>query len=307
MGQRVGLIGLGNLGSAIAGHLLEVGYSLTVYNRTASKTEGLRMQGAEVAPSPRALAESCEQVITVVAGDGALEAVMLGGDGALAAAGPIRMVIDLSTIGPSTSARLARAAEATGVTLIRAPVSGSITLAARGALTIMVSGDEAAYRECRRLLEAVGSRVIYLGSGEESRYMKLVLNLMVGVTAQAMAEALALGRKAGLDWRGMMEVIGSSAVSSPLVKYKQDPLTERDFRPSFTVRLMEKDFDLILATARELKVPLAMAALVRHLYAAAAATGRAEQDYFSLVLLEEELAGLDVSGPNRLIPKEGEA
>lgn len=305
MDQRVGLIGLGNLGSAIARHLLDVGCALTVYNRTASKADGLRVRGAVVAPSPRALAETCEQVITVVADDAALEAVLLGEDGVLAAARPARVLIDASTIGPVTSARLARAAEARGVTLIRAPVSGSITVAARGALSIMVSGDEAAYRECRRLLEAIGSTVTYLGPGEEARYMKLVLNLMVGVTAQAMAEALALGRKAGLDWRRMLEVIGSSAVGSPLVKYKQGPLAERDFRPFFTVRLMEKDFDLILDSARKLKVPLAMTALVRHLYTAAAATGRAEQDCFSLVLLEEELAGLEVREPTRPKPRGG--
>lgn len=297
--ERVGFLGLGNLGSAIAGHLAEVGVPLVVWNRTVAKAEPLREKGAEVAASPRELAERCDYVITCLADGAAIEAVLMGADGLLAAASRPRAVIETSTISAADSSRLAALCEARDVAMLRSPVSGGVVLAERGALSILVSGDEALLEACRPILEKVGPTITYVGPGEQARHLKLVVNLMVLVTAQMMAEALALGEKAGLDWAKMLEVLASGAAGSPVVKYKQAMLSARDYRPVFTTRLAEKDMDLILESARQLGVPLPVAALARQFYALASATGKAELDFFSLVLQAEEMAGLRGDGGQR--------
>jgi 3-hydroxyisobutyrate dehydrogenase len=290
--EGVGLIGLGNLGSAIAGRLLDVSVPLVVWNRTAERAEPLRARGCEVAAAPREVAEGCDWVMTVLADAAAVEAVLSGPDGVLAARRLPRALIESSTISASDSARLAKMCAERGLPSLRAPVSGSVQLASRGAVSLLVSGDEALLEACQPLLEHVATVIRYAGPGEEARHLKLVLNLMVAVTAQMMGEALALGEKAGLDWERMLDAVANSAVGSPLVKYKQAMLAARDYAPAATTRLIEKDLDLILDSGRQLGVALPMAALARQMYAAASATGKGELDFFSLVLQAEELAGL---------------
>jgi len=290
--KQVGLIGLGNLGSAIAGRLVEVGVPLVAWNRTASRAEPLRARGVEVAAAPRELAGRCDWLVTVLADAAAVEAVLGGPDGVLAGERLPRALVESSTISASDSARLAKMCAERGLPTLRAPVSGSVQLASRGALSLLVSGDEALLEACRPLLENIATVIRFVGPGEEARHLKLVLNLMVAVTAQMMGEALALGEKAGLDWARMLDVVANSAVGSPLVRYKQAMLTARDYAPAATTRLIEKDLDLILDSGRELGVPLPMAALARQMYAAASATGKGELDFFSLVLQAEEMAGL---------------
>jgi 3-hydroxyisobutyrate dehydrogenase-like beta-hydroxyacid dehydrogenase len=294
--ERVGLIGLGSLGAAIAGRLVEVGVPLVVWNRTAERAKPLRARGAEVAAAPRALAERCDWVITVLADAAAVEAVLCGAEGVLAAERMPRALIESSTISASASERLVRMCAERGLPTLRAPVSGSVQLATRGALSLLVSGDEALLEACRPLLEKVATTIRYLGPGEEARHLKLVVNLMVAVTAQMMGEALALGEKAGLDWELMLDVLANSAVASPLVKYKQAMLAARDYAPAATTELLEKDLDLILESGRQLGVPLPTAGLARQMYAAASATGKRELDFFSLVLQAEEMAGLGRAG-----------
>jgi 3-hydroxyisobutyrate dehydrogenase-like beta-hydroxyacid dehydrogenase len=272
--------------------LIDSGYDLIVYNRTRAKTAELAKLGARVASTPKELAQDTEFVFTMVSDSIALETVTLPPNGILAGARPGNIIVDMSTISPDTSIRLAKAAEEKTVSLLRAPVSGSTTMAEAGTLGIMVSGSQDSYERALPILQVLGKKIFYLGLGEEARYMKLAVNMIIGATCQGMAEALVFGKRAGLAADKMLDVINNSAIASPFTNYKTKTLVTRDFTPAFTVRMMEKDMDLVLSEATQLHVPLPVTAYVRQMLTAAKATGKGNLDFCSLCLLAEELAGL---------------
>lgn len=292
MSERVGFIGLGNMGQPMAGRLLEVGFPLTIWNRTRSKTEELAKKGAKVAGSPKEVAAQSDVTITMVSDGPALKAVALGDDGILAGAKSGSVLIDMSTVDPESSAEVAKTADERGVKMLRAPVSGSTVLAAGGKLTIFVSGDKQAYDRCLETFGAMGQKTFHVGTGDEARYLKLVLNMMVGTTCQMLAEALTFGEKAGLAWEQLLEIIGSSVVASPLVAYKIPPLSKREFKAAFTASMMAKDFDLALAVGQKLGAPMPTISLVRQFLGMLQTTGRGELDFSALLLLMEELGGI---------------
>jgi 3-hydroxyisobutyrate dehydrogenase len=289
---RLGWIGLGKMGRPMAQRLLQAGYHLAVFNRTADKARPLAEAGASVAASPAAVARQADIVFTMLADDGALEAVALGPEGALAGAGPAAVLIDMSTVSPGASRRVADAAQQAGAAYLRAPVSGSTQFAEAGRLTILVSGPRPAFDACTPLLERLGQTLYYLGAGEEARAMKLVINMLVATTAAMVGEALTLGEKNGLDWAQMIEILQHSAVGSPLIGYKAKSLTEKRFVPAFTAAQIAKDCDLAMGLGRESLVPLPVTALVRQLYNGMLASGRGSADFFSILFLLEEMAGL---------------
>lgn len=288
----IGWIGLGNMGKPMSGRLLEAGYPLVVYNRTKEKAKELAEKGAKVADSPAELASQADITFTMIADSKALEDVTLDKNGVFEGSKPGSILIDMSTVSPESSAKVAEAAKQKGVRYLRAPVSGSTPAAAAGTLGIMVSGNEGAYNESLEVFKVMGQKVFYLGPAEEARYMKLAVNIMIGTTCQILSEALVFGKKAGLGWDKMLEVLTNSAVGSPLVSYKTKPILERNFSPMFTINLMAKDFDLALAVGKDLTIPLPVTSLVKQCLATAKATGKGELDFASLVLLAEELAGI---------------
>jgi 3-hydroxyisobutyrate dehydrogenase-like beta-hydroxyacid dehydrogenase len=280
------------MGQPMSKRLIDSGYDLIVYNRTRAKTAELAKLGARVASTPKELAQDTEFVFTMVSDSIALETVTLPPNGILAGARPGNIIVDMSTISPDTSIRLAKAAEEKTVSLLRAPVSGSTTMAEAGTLGIMVSGSQDSYERALPLLQVLGKKIFYLGLGEEARYMKLAVNMIIGATCQGMAEALVFGKRAGLAADKMLDVINNSAIASPFTNYKTKTLVTRDFTPAFTVKMMEKDMDLVLSEATQLHVPLPVTAYVRQMLTAAKATGKGNLDFCSLCLLAEELAGL---------------
>ena len=290
--RRVGFIGLGHMGAPMCGRLVEAGFAVTVYNRSPDKARPFAERGARVADTPADAAGRADVVLSMVADDAALLDVALGERGVLAGARPGLIYADMSTVSPEASARVAEACAAAGVDYLRAPVTGSTTLAAAGTLGILVSGPRERYEEALDVFRVLGQQQFYLGPAEEARVMKLAVNTMVGTTMAALAEALVLGEKAGLDWRQMLEVFPNTAVGSPFVKYKAGPLAERSFAPAFTASLMAKDFDLALETARRLGVAAPVTGLVRQLLQATNSSGWGERDMSALVLLLEQLAGL---------------
>jgi 3-hydroxyisobutyrate dehydrogenase-like beta-hydroxyacid dehydrogenase len=295
--RRIGFIGLGHMGIPICRRLLEAGLALTVYNRTAEKANQLVVAGADLVGSPAELASRVDLVISTLADDQALIEVSLDEHGVLAGAKEGLLFVDMSTVSPAESARVAAACHAVGVDYLRAPVSGSTALAAAGKLTILASGPRARYEEALEVFKILGEQHFYLGTGEEARFMKLALNMMVGTTIAALSESLVLGHKAGLDWRQMLEVFCNSALASPLVRYKAPQLAERDFAPTFALRLMSKDFDLALNAASQLEVSAPVTALVRQLYQAAAGCGWNQRDFSAVLLFLERAAGVKVPDP----------
>jgi 3-hydroxyisobutyrate dehydrogenase-like beta-hydroxyacid dehydrogenase len=189
------------------------------------------------------------------------------------------LLVETSTVGPETSRKVA---EIVGPYL-RAPISGSTALAEAGTLTVFASGPRAAFEKAQPALAAFSRAQIWLGEAEEARYAKLAVNLMVAVTAGMMGEALALATRGGIGWEAILDVIGESAVGSPLVKYKLDPLKRRDFTPAATNALVKKDLDLIVGAAKAAGVPVPLAEHMHALYGELLAAGRAEEDFFSVV------------------------
>jgi 3-hydroxyisobutyrate dehydrogenase-like beta-hydroxyacid dehydrogenase len=288
---EIGWIGLGKMGIPMSKNLIKAGYALTVYNRTKAKTKDLAGQGAGVADSPKELTAAVDIIISMVSDDPALESLSIGPDGAFREARAGAIYIDMSTVSPEASARVADEAQKRGIKYLRAPVSGSTALATAGTLTILVSGPKDAYESCTDIFGVLGQKSFHVGTGEEARYLKLLINMMVGITSAMTAEALVLGKHGGLDWAQMIDVISSTVVASPLMVYKAQTLKDRDFTPAFTADQIAKDFDIALDAGGASNVPLPITSLVRQLFGAMKATGKGRLDYFGLVTVIEALAG----------------
>ncbi|RLB32015.1 MAG: NAD(P)-dependent oxidoreductase [Deltaproteobacteria bacterium] len=289
---KIGWIGLGKMGIPMSTNLVKAGYPLKVYNRTKEKTKELADQGAEVADSPKAAAEGQDVVVSMISDDSALEAVSIGPGGAFEGAKSGTIFVDMSTVSPGASARVAAEAEKKGIKYLRAPVSGSTALATAGTLTIFASGPKDAYEQCVEIFGKMGQKSFHVGTGEEARYLKLVLNMMVGLTSAMVAEALTFGEAGGMDWEQMIDIVNNSVVASPLVGYKAQILKDRNFAPAFSATQMAKDFDIALDTGRINKVPMPMTSIIRQFYGTMMATGKGDMDFFGLLSLMEELAGM---------------
>jgi 3-hydroxyisobutyrate dehydrogenase-like beta-hydroxyacid dehydrogenase len=278
----VGLIGLGNMGTAIAERVVDGGYPLVVYNRTAEKSEPLGRRGAVVAETPADLVEQVDIVLTSLADDEALEAVAAE---VVAAARPGTVLVDMSTVSQAASARVASLAEEASVEYLRAPVSGNPSVVRAGNLSFIVSGSRETLERVEPVITAIGPTVHYVGDGEQARIVKLAINLIIAGLAQLMSEALVLGEASGVSRADLLEVMGSSAAGAPFVKYKTEPLLREDFSATFTTALMEKDIDLVLDAAEEAGVvELPVATEMKTLLRAAIDAGYADDDFMALFL-----------------------
>jgi 3-hydroxyisobutyrate dehydrogenase-like beta-hydroxyacid dehydrogenase len=285
----VGLIGLGNMGTAFAERLLDGGYDLLVYNRTAAKAEPLADRGAAVADTSEELAKRVDVVLTSLPNDEALESVA---DEVVGAMRPGSVLADLSTVSPEASVRVASLADEASVGYLRAPVSGNPTVVRAGNLSFIVSGPRQALDRVKPALETIGPTIHYVGEGEQARIVKLALNLMIAGLAQLMSEALVLAEASDVSRKDLLETMASSAVGAPFVKYKTEPLLNDDFSATFTTALMEKDIDLILDAAKQAGVELPVAQEMKSLLRATAEAGYADDDFMALYLRQRS-ASLD--------------
>ena len=279
------------MGTAVAERLLGADYRLVVFNRTAQKADGLAAQGAEVAETPAELLEQTDVVVTSLANDDALEAVAAQ---VLPAARPGTVLVDLSTVSPAVSARVAALADEAAVDYLRAPVSGNPTVVRAGNLSFMVSGPRETLDRVEPVLLAIGPTIHYVGEAEQARIVKLAINLMIAGLAQLISEALVLGEAAGVSRQTLLEVMGSSAVGAPFVKYKTEPLLRDDYSATFTTALMEKDIDLVLDAAEEAGLELPVASEMKTLLRAAIDAGYADDDFMALYLHLRSASGQEV-------------
>lgn len=275
----VGLIGLGNMGTAFAERLLDAGYGLVVMNRTPAKAAPLEARGAAVARSYADLVESVDVVLTSLADDAALDEVAAA---LLAVAEPDTVLVDTSTVSPAASARVSSRAEAASVSYARAPVSGNPTVVRAGNLSFIVSGPSETLDRVEPILVAIGPTVYRVGDAEEARVVKLAINLMIGGLAQLMAEALVLGESSGVSRAALLEVMGGSAAGAPFVRYKTGALLEDDYSATFTTALMGKDLDLILDAAGDAGVELPVTTRLQAIVRAAIEAGYADDDFMAL-------------------------
>jgi 3-hydroxyisobutyrate dehydrogenase-like beta-hydroxyacid dehydrogenase len=284
---------MGLMGSRMAARLLAASHGVTVYNRTRAKALALVDKGARAANTPAEAAEAKEICFTDVADGSALKSVVLGPDGVIRAATPPKIIIDMATIAVADSVDIAAALAEAGVAYLRAPVSGSTGLAEAGKLTIVTSGDKAIYEAVEPYLAVLGENRYYVGTGEEARYVKLIHQLMIGATVQALAEGIVLGEKAGIDRALVLEVLGNSAVASPYVKFKSAGLIAKDYRAAMSLANQTKDADLVIAAAESVGAHLPAARTIAAFFREAVSAGWGERDATALVLALEQMAGLD--------------
>lgn len=292
MNPTVGLIGLGTIGMPMAERLLEKEIPLVVWNRTASKAEDLAAQGARRASSPADLAARSDVVVTMVSDGPALEEVALGDTGIVAGLAPGKVHCDMSTIGPRTARKLAAHYAGAGGHFLHAPVLGNRRHAAAGTLLIFAGGPRQAFDLCQPVFAALGRRTWYWVEPEKATCAKLACNLLLGAMMEVFSESIVFAAKAGIAPRDLLDILNQSALAAPMFSAKGETLLARDFRPSFHLRHMNKDLNLVIDHARRIGVALPGISAIRSVYAAGVMRELSEQDYSAVLKVLEENSGI---------------
>lgn len=290
--DRVGWIGTGRMGAAMARRLARAGVDLLVWNRTRAKAEPLAADGAAIADGIGDLADR-DVVFTMVSSSADLEQVLVGDGGLLRRPGRVPgVVVDCSTVSAETSAAIRQVAADLGVQFLSAPVSGNAKVVKAGKLSLVVSGPEETYDAVAPLLAHLGRAVTYVGEGEVARLVKICHNLFLGVVTQSLAEITVLAEKGGVSRAAFLEFLNNSVMGSVFTRYKTPAFVHLDYTPTFTPTLLRKDFDLGLAAARALDVPMPLAAATAQLVQATVSSGRTDEDF--AVLLDQQAASSGV-------------
>jgi 3-hydroxyisobutyrate dehydrogenase-like beta-hydroxyacid dehydrogenase len=296
-GHRLGWLGTGRMGLALARRLLAADCDLAVYNRTRAKAEPLAAHGAKIANSAADLADRDIVFATVGTPQDLLDAV-LGPGGLLSGGSAPQIVVDCSTISVEASEQVRGRLAEHGTALLAAPVMGNPRVAEAGRLTLAVSGPAAAFETARPYLGLLGSGATYVGEGELARTVKICHNLFLGVVAQSMAEVTILAQKSGISREAFLACLNNSVMGSTFTRYKTPAMVNLDFHPTFTARLLRKDFDLGLAAARQTETPMPVAALVHQVIQGLVGAGYGDQDFAALIALEAAAAGVELAGEN---------
>ncbi len=289
--RRLGWLGTGRMGSALAQRLLAAGCELAVYNRTKAKAEPLADRGATVVATPADLGTADIVFVTVGGSDDLIE-VILGPQGLISGPSVPAIVVDCSTVSADASQQVREQLARRGSALLAAPVMGNARVAEAGRLTLAVSGPEQTFQQARPYLELLGTGATYVGEGETARIVKLCHNLLLGVVAQTLAEVTILAQQYGVSRHALLECLNNSVMGSMFSRYKTPALVNLDFHPTFTASLLRKDFDLGLAAARAREVPLPVAAAVHQLVQALVGRGHGGDDFATLLLMQAESAGV---------------
>jgi 3-hydroxyisobutyrate dehydrogenase len=292
--ERIGFIGLGIMGRGMARNILKAGFPLWVWNRTASRMDELAAEGAGPASSPGDLAFHSDIIITCVSDTPDVEQVILGEGGIIHGARPGSLVIDMSTISPQTTQRIAAKLAERHIHMLDAPVSGGSEGAARGTLSIMVGGDAAQFERALPVFQAMGKTITHLGPIGAGQTTKLVNQILVVGHALAMSEALLFAQAGGVDLRKALDAVASGAAGSWMLSNRGPQILARDWRPGFTIDLQQKDIRLVLQEADRLGVPLPGTALIHQLYRTLQARGLGHEGNHALIKALENLAGIEV-------------
>jgi len=280
---RIAFLGLGIMGGGMARNLLAKNFPLTVFNRNADKSKPFANDGASVANSPRAAAENADIIISMLADDNAARSLWLGENGALTAAKPGTICIECSTVTVNWVRELAAAAAQKKCDFLDAPVTGSKIQAAAGELNFLVGGDSAMLEKARPVLAAMSKAIIHLGPTGSGAMVKLINNFVCGVQIAALAEAVAMIERSGLDRAKALEILTGGAPGSPLVKAVAGRMTAPDFTPHFLLRLMAKDLGYAIQEGEKLSVELITATAALENFQRAIVLGHGEQDIAAVV------------------------
>jgi 3-hydroxyisobutyrate dehydrogenase-like beta-hydroxyacid dehydrogenase len=293
MAPSVGFIGTGNMGNPMAGNVLKAGFPLTVFDRHAPAVENLLQAGAKKGASAQDVVEQCEVVMTCLPASPDVEAAYLDAGGLIERARPGTVLIDLSSVLPSTPRKLEPAAARRGVHYLEAPVSGGVAGARAATLAVMVGGDPAVLERVEPVLKAIGPNIFHVGPVGAGNTVKAINNMMASVNSLAMMEGLAVGLKAGLDPMTIYNVVKASSGGSKALERLATAIVPRKFEPGFKVRLMSKDLDTFTTIAKELHVPVSFANTAQSYQQAAMAAGLADMDTSVVMTVIEKLAAIE--------------
>jgi 3-hydroxyisobutyrate dehydrogenase len=300
--RKLGWIGTGRMGYALATRLLQRGCDLTVYNRTRAKAEPLASLGARIVDRPADLADR-DIVIVSVADSPDFASVMTGPQGLLSDGSRVpRIVVDTSTVSIEVSKDIRAKAERLGTALLAAPVSGNAKVAKAGKLTMAVSGPRDAYDMSLSYLQVLGASVVYVGEGDTARLVKICHNLVLGVVTQILAETTVLAERGGISRADYLEFLNGSVMGSTFSRYKTPAFVNLDFTPTFTGHLLRKDFELGLDQGRRMNVPMPVSALVHQIVMNLIGSGMGDRDFASLLELEARGASLTLEPDSRKVP-----
>ena len=290
--MTLGFVGLGVMGGGIARRLLAAGHTVHGYNRTREKAAPLEALGLVLEDSPRAVAEAADVVLSMVTNASALKAIAEGEDGIIAGLGPGKVWIDHSTASPAVSRELAENVRALGADMLDAPVSGSVSTLEEGRLSIMVGGNREAFERVEPILLDVGPKVTHVGENGQALLLKIAINLSLHVQMVAFCEGLLLAEKDGIDREVAVDVMLSSVIASPMLKYRGPFVLEPPDEAWFDVNMMQKDMLLALEAGRQLDVPMPTTAVSNELLTAARGMGLEHEDFAVVYRVLADMAGL---------------
>ncbi|HUF81064.1 MAG TPA: NAD(P)-dependent oxidoreductase [Burkholderiales bacterium] len=291
--HRLGWIGIGRMGYAMAERLAKAGCDITVWNRTRSKAEPLLKSGAKIAGSLAELA-ACDVVFTMVSTGKDVKEVLFGPTGVTSTGNAPKIVVDSTSISLEESAEIREKLGKLGVKLLAAPVSGNAKVINAGKLTVVASGPQDAFDAVSPYFAAIGQGVSYVGDGELSRIAKICHNVMLGVVIQNLCEITVLAEKAGMKRHAFLDFLNKSVMGSTFTRYKAPALAHLDFHVTFTPELLCKDIDLGLAAGRALGVPMPLTSVARDMVQTLIGHGYTDQDFSALLLLQAKASGLEI-------------
>lgn len=281
--MRIGIIGLGMLGNAVALHLLESGFDVTVYNRTEEKTKQAKEKGAKVATTPKEIAEKSDLVITVVKDADAVKKVSFEKNGIIYGIHEKLIVADMSTIDPSESKNISKKFQENDIQKLDIPVMGGPNVAITGDLVMMVSGDKNSYENCKNVFETIANKVFFLGDAGVAHSVKLAMNLQITMLALALSEGITLVRKANVDPKIFLEILNSTYFKTGMSENKAFKMIEGKYEPTFTLANLKKDINTMTNAANSLGIELPMIKKAEEVYENAVNEGLGEIDYTGII------------------------
>ncbi|HCJ34147.1 MAG TPA: 2-hydroxy-3-oxopropionate reductase [Ktedonobacter sp.] len=290
MSNTIGFIGLGIMGRPMAQNLLRAGFPLVVHNRHQEVTDELIAVGATSGTRPREIAASCDVLITMLPGSSQVEEVLIGPDGVIEGAHTGLIVIDMSTISPVVTGMLATRLAEHDVIMLDAPVSGGDKGAIEGTLSIMVGGDEDAFKQCLPIFQALGKTIVRVGESGAGQVVKACNQIVVALVYEAVSEALVLGSKVGVDPAKILQVLSGGLAANRVMELRGATMLAHDFTPGGRISLHHKDLGIALETGRRYGVPLPVTAVVDQMFASLEVKGMGDLDHSALLLYLEELA-----------------
>jgi 2-hydroxy-3-oxopropionate reductase len=294
MMEKIGFIGLGIMGKPMATNLLMAGYPLVVHDIDHTRVNELVKKGAEGADSPKQVAQNCDVVITMLPDSPEVEEVVLGENGLLEAATPEMIIVDMSSINPMTTVRMAKEAQKKGVRMLDAPVSGGEPGAIAGSLAIMVGGNKDDFERCKQIFEKMGKSIVHVGKIGSGQVTKLANQIIVALNLAAIGEGFVLAMKAGVDPRLVFEAIRGGLAGSRALEQKASKIFSGDFKPGFREELHVKDLNNALKAGDSLGVPLFLTSMVNQMFKHLTVKGEEKNDHCGIIHFMEEMAGCQV-------------